>query len=113
MEKNRRRVPASVVLDDPSKDGSGRSTQSGTDRPSAATHEPRNPSRRSFLGRMGGVAAVAATASSIMLKPLLGGKESTADASTVGYGSGLRAQACANNRGKCCTGRGHQRRRPA
>jgi hypothetical protein len=39
---------------------------------------------------------VAATASSIMLKPLLGGKDSTADASTVGYGSGLRARACSN-----------------
>jgi hypothetical protein len=38
----------------------------------------------------------AATASSIMLKPLLGGKDSTADGSTVGYGSGLRARACSN-----------------
>src|SRR5580692_13106077 len=96
MGKNGRGVPVGVVLDDPSKDGSGRSTKSGTDRPSAATHEPKNPSRRSFLGRVGGAAAVAATASSIMLKPLLGGKDSTADASTVGYGSGLRARACSN-----------------
>jgi hypothetical protein len=98
MGKNRRGVPVSVVFDDPSKDGSGRSTKSGTDRPSAATHEPRNPSRRLFLGKVGGAAAVAATASSIMLKPLLGVKDAVADASVVGYGSGIRASACSNYR---------------
>ena len=98
MEKNRTDAPASVALEGRSKNGSGRSGSSGTDQPSTATKEPKNPSRRSFLGRVGGGAAVAAAASSIMLKPLLGGKESTAEASTVGYGSGLRAQACTNNR---------------
>src|SRR5579862_1038794 len=98
MGKNGRGVPVGVVLDDPSKDGSGRSTKSGTDRPSAATHEPRNPSRRLFLGKVGGAAAVAATASSIMLKPLLGVKDAVADASVVGYGSGIRASACSNYR---------------
>jgi hypothetical protein len=96
MEKNRRGVPASVALEGRSKNDSCRSVNGGTDQPSTAIHEPKNPSRRSFLGRMGGAAAVAATASSIMLKPLLGGKDSTADASTVGYGSGLRARACSN-----------------
>jgi hypothetical protein len=42
-----------------------------TDQPSTVIHEPKNPSRRSFLGKVGGVAAVAATASSIVLQPLL------------------------------------------
>jgi len=41
---------------------------------------------------------VAATASSIVLKPLLGGKDAVAGASVVGYGSGLRARACSNYR---------------
>src|ERR1700722_19098410 len=96
MEKNRRGVPANVALEGRSKNGSGRSASGGTDQPSTAIDEPMNPSRRSFLGRVGGAAAVAGTASSIMLKPLLGGKDSTADASTVGYGSGLRARECSN-----------------
>src|SRR6202021_2039419 len=98
MEKNRRGVPANVALEGRSKNGGGRSANGGTDQPPTAIHEPKNPSRRSFLGRVGGAAAVAATASSIMLKPLLGGKDSTADASTVGYGSGLRARECRNNK---------------
>ena len=54
--------------------------------------EPWNPSRRSFLSKIGGVAAVAATAGSVVLEPLLGGKNSTAEASVVGYSSGLRAR---------------------
>jgi hypothetical protein len=33
-----------------------------------------------------------------MLKPLLGGKHAVADASVVGYGSGIRASACSNYR---------------
>src|SRR5579862_1551556 len=98
MEKNRRGVPASVALEGRSKNDSCRSVNGGTDQPSTAIHEPKNPSRRLFLGKVGGAAAVAATASSIMLKPLLGGKDAVADASVVGYGSGIRASACSNYR---------------
>jgi hypothetical protein len=96
VEKNRRNVSGSAAFARPSKNGSDRSAHRQAYQPSTAIQEPKNPSRRSFLGKVGGVAAVAATARSIMLKPLLGGNDSTADASTVGYGSGLRARACSN-----------------
>jgi hypothetical protein len=72
-------------------DNAAQSKAMESEQPSMRIQKPENPSRRSFLGRMGGVAAVAATAGSIVLKPLLGGKDSMADASVVGYGSGTRA----------------------
>lgn len=52
---------------------------------------PRDPSRRSFMGKVGGVAAVAMAAGSIPLVPLVGGKHSVAKASVVSYGASDRA----------------------
>jgi hypothetical protein len=52
-----------------------------------------DPSRRSFLSKVGGVAAVAAAASAIPLEPLLDGKESVAEASVVNYSPSTRAAA--------------------
>jgi hypothetical protein len=48
---------------------------------------PPSGSRRKFLGNISGVAAAAVTAGTIGLEPLLGGKQSVADASVVPYGS--------------------------
>jgi len=61
--------------------------------PSEATKlaTPKNASRRKFLGRVSGLAA--ATVGAIGLEPLLGGKESVADASVVPYIPGLREAA--------------------
>ena len=52
---------------------------------------PINPSRRSFLGKAGGLTAMAMAASVIPLEPLLGGKESQAEASVIDYKSSTRA----------------------
>ena len=98
MEKRQRGTFVKAVVDQMFANNAEQSKALESGQPSMRIQKPENPSRRSFLGRVGGVAAVAATAGSIVLKPLLGGKESTADASTVGYGSGIRAQACTNNR---------------
>src|ERR1700752_3682123 len=49
-------------------------------------------SRRKFLGNVSGVAVAAVTAGAIGLEPLLGGKESVADASVVPYGSESREE---------------------
>lgn len=54
--------------------------------------EPPNPRRRSFLGGVSGVAAAAAAIGSLAFEPLLGGKDSVADASTIDYSSALRAR---------------------
>jgi hypothetical protein len=48
---------------------------------------PPSGSRRKFLGNVSGVAVAAVTAGAIGLEPLLGGKESVADASVVPYSS--------------------------
>ena len=48
---------------------------------------PSSGSRRKFLGNVSGVAVAAVTAGAIGLEPLLGGKESVADASVVPYSS--------------------------
>jgi hypothetical protein len=48
---------------------------------------PLSGSRRKFLGNVSGVAVAAVTAGAIGLEPLLGGKESIADASVVPYSS--------------------------
>ena len=45
----------------------------------------KGPSRRQFLGGVSGVAAAAATLGAIGLEPVVGGKESAAEASVVGY----------------------------
>jgi hypothetical protein len=51
---------------------------------------PPSGSRRKFLGKVSGVAVAAVTAGAIGLEPLLGGKESVADASVVPYSSESR-----------------------
>ena len=91
MEKRQRGTFVKAVVDQMFADNAERSKAIESEQPSPHIQKPQNPSRRSFLGRVGGVAAVAATASSVILKPLLGGKDSVADASVVGYGSGNRA----------------------
>jgi hypothetical protein len=58
----------------------------------AAENEPLNPGRRTFLVKVSGVAAMAATAGSVVLEPLMGGKNSVAGASTIDYSSGIRAR---------------------
>ena len=50
-----------------------------------ATNPPANHSRRSFLGKAGGMTAMALAAAIVPLEPLLGGKESTAEASVIPY----------------------------
>jgi hypothetical protein len=52
-----------------------------------------SPSRRKFMGQIGGVAAAAATASAIGLSPVLGGKESRAEASVISYSDSTRSYA--------------------
>ena len=91
MERRQRGTFVKAVVDQMFADNAEQSKAIESGQPSTRMQRPENPSRRSFLGRVGGVAAVAATAGSIVLKPLLGGKDSVADASVVGYGSGNRA----------------------
>src|SRR5947209_369949 len=57
-----------------------------------------DPGRRSFLTKAGGMAAVAVATSLIPLEPLLGGKESTAEAAVIDYDSTSRATAAFNYR---------------
>ena len=60
-------------------------------------HEPitdkkaKGPNRRQFLGGVSGVAVAAATLGALGLEPLVGGKESVADASVVRYPADRRA----------------------
>lgn len=60
---------------------------------------PPSGSRRKFLGNVSGVALAAVTAGAIGLEPLLGGKESLADASVVPYSSEGREDKSFNYRG--------------
>ena len=98
MENSRKGTLVKTEADEPSACASNPAKTVEPDQSSTPTRAPQNPSRRLFLGKMGGVAAVAATAGSIMLKPLLGGKDSVADASTIGYSSGTRASESYNYR---------------
>ncbi len=50
-----------------------------------------NPSRRSFLGKAGGLTAMAAAASLVPLEPLLGGRQSEAEASVITYKDNTRS----------------------
>ncbi len=59
---------------------------------------PPSGSRRKFLGNVSGAAVAAMTAGGIGLEPLLGGKESVADASVVPYGSEGREDKSLNYR---------------
>ena len=52
---------------------------------------PANPSRRSFIGKTGGLTAMAMAAAIVPLEPLLGGKETTAEASVITYQENTRA----------------------
>ena len=52
---------------------------------------PDNPSRRSFLSKAGGLTAVALASAIVPLEPLLGGKESRAEASVITYKSNQRS----------------------
>jgi hypothetical protein len=56
------------------------------------------PTRRKFLGQASAATAAALAAGAIGLKPLLGGKESVAEASVVDYNSSTRAAASFNYR---------------
>jgi len=58
---------------------------------SITDRKAKGPSRRQFLGGVSGVAAAAATLGAMGLEPLIGGKESVADASVVGYRADKRA----------------------
>jgi len=53
----------------------------------------KGPSRRQFLGGVSGVAGAAATLGAIGLEPLVGGKDSVANASVVCYPADRRADA--------------------
>ena len=67
----------------------GRRLAANADQP----RDPEDPSRRSFLGKVGGVAAVAIAAGSIPLEPLVGGRHSVAEASVVSYNPTTRQAA--------------------
>jgi hypothetical protein len=58
-----------------------------------ADRKARGPSRRQFLGGVSGVAAAAATLGAIGLEPVVGGKESAAEASVVCYSVDGRSDA--------------------
>src|SRR5262249_58999531 len=53
--------------------------------------QPANPGRRSFIGKAGGLTAMAVAATMVPLEPLLGGKETTAEASVINYSANLRS----------------------
>lgn len=55
------------------------------------TSVPSDPSRRSFLGKAGGLTAMAVAASVVPLQPLLGGKSSQAQASDITYAENTRS----------------------
>jgi hypothetical protein len=64
--------------------------------PAIDSSKEKNPSgtnRRRFLGDVGGVAAAAAALGAMGLEPLVGGKESQAEASVIPYGVDSRADA--------------------
>lgn len=53
--------------------------------------QPANPSRRSFMGKAGGMTAMAVAAAMVPLEPLLGGKSTEAEASVITYKDTTRA----------------------
>jgi hypothetical protein len=64
----------------------------------ARTNEPADCSRRSFMGKASGLTAMAVAAAMVPLEPLLGGKESTAEASVITYAENTRANDAFNYR---------------
>ena len=69
-----------------------RSTEVGPSK-SNKTRRISSPSRRQFIGKIGGAAAAMATVSAVGLSPVLGGKESQAEASVISYSDSTRATA--------------------
>jgi hypothetical protein len=61
---------------------------------------PLNNSRRSFMGKAGGLTAMAVAAAMVPLEPLLGGKETQAEASDITYSESNRANSAFNYRTK-------------
>src|SRR5712692_514511 len=88
MKKDVSEIPGPEELSITSKKG----------RPLGKADSPDNLTRRTFLGKAGGLATVAMAASAIPLEPLLGGKHSVAEASVVSYDSAARATASFNYR---------------
>src|SRR5712675_3300419 len=62
------------------------------------TNQPVDRSRRSFMNRAGGLTAMAVAAAIVPLEPLLGGKESEADASVITYSENNRSNQSFNYR---------------
>jgi hypothetical protein len=60
--------------------------------PAEKDHHPASPGRRRFMGKMGGVAAAAASASAIGLSPLLDSSATRAEAATGLYPGNLHAR---------------------
>src|SRR6185437_7267997 len=68
-----------------------RSDQEKNIRKTRYTGLPFNSSRRSFMGKAGGLTAMAVAAAMVPLEPLLGGKETQAEASDITYSETNRA----------------------
>src|SRR5712692_7193556 len=83
MKKDASHVPEAEELSITSKKG----------RPLGKDDSPDSLTRRSFLGKAGGLATVAMAAGAIPLEPLIGAKSSVAEASVVSYDSAARAAA--------------------
>jgi len=66
--------------------------KTGSSEPETKPQVP-SPSRRKFMGKAGGLGAVAVASSLLPLEPLLGGKGSRADASVVPYKAQSRLEA--------------------
>src|SRR5689334_17744141 len=64
------------------------------------TDLPVDNSRRSFMGKAGGLTAMAVAAAMVPLQPVLGGKESQAEASDITYSESNRANSAFNYRTK-------------
>jgi hypothetical protein len=59
-----------------------------------------NKSRRSFMGKAGGLTAMAVAAAMVPLEPLIGGKETVVEASDITYSESNRANSAFNYRTK-------------
>lgn len=97
MEECGNGVRSVPEVENPSFEKTPNGANSAKERPSPSD-APQSESRRRFLGNVRSVAVAAATAGAIGLEPLLGGKESVAEASVVGYDNQFRAQASLNYR---------------
>src|SRR5215831_1538147 len=71
--------------------GGGHPDQNQDHHKTQPTKAPINTSRRSFMGKAGGLTAMAMAASMVPLEPLLGGKETRAEASVIDYAANTRS----------------------